>query len=57
MQELLNQYYGRRSMNADDSGAFYNRIRQGSAANQPDVASMPQNHVPFGWAGLPALSR
>ena len=63
MQDLLNQYYGRRSMNApDDSGAFINRTSQGSSANQPDQAStpggaMPENYLPFGWTGLPVVLR
>jgi murein DD-endopeptidase MepM/ murein hydrolase activator NlpD len=63
MQDILNQYYGRRSITpGNDSRAAYNRAMQGSPAAQPDQASMPaaatpENYIPFGWAGLPALLR
>jgi hypothetical protein len=64
MQDLLNQHYGGRSMVSPggDSAAFYNRAGRGSAAAQLDQTSMPaaatpDNYIPFGWAGLPALLR
>jgi hypothetical protein len=63
MQDILNQYYGRRSVApGDDRWTAYHRAIQGSPAAQPDQASMPpaatpENYIPFGWAGLPALLR
>jgi hypothetical protein len=64
MQDLLNQYYGWRSMIApgDNNWGIYNRATQAGPADQPDQAStpgaaMPANYLPFGWAGLPALLR
>jgi hypothetical protein len=63
MQDLLNQYYGRRPIApSTDSWAAYNRATQGGPVDQPDQASTPatatpKNYIPFGWAGLPALLR
>ena len=64
MKDLLNRLYGRRPMITfgDDSPALYKKASQLSLADQPDQAStpaapMPENYLPFGWAGLPALLR
>ena len=64
MKEILNQYFGRRSVIApgDGSGGFGNQFGQATSADQPDQASMPaaaapNNYLPFGWAGLQALRR
>src|SRR5947207_786564 len=60
MQEVLNQYYGRPSMGAPDRSGFNNRTGQGSPTDRPDRAlspgaAMPENYLPFGWAGLSPL--
>ena len=64
MQDLLNQLYGRRSTTAagQDRASIYDRATQASPADQSDQASppraaAPENYLPFGWAGLPALLR
>ena len=63
MQDILNQYYGRRPIApGDDSWAAYNRASQDSPADQPaqawtPVAATPKNYLPFGWSGLQALLR
>jgi hypothetical protein len=65
MQNLLNQLYGRRrSMNApgDGSDSLGNQFGQTPPAGQSGqpstpAAASPDNYLPFGWAGLPALPR
>jgi hypothetical protein len=55
MQDLLNQYYGRRSriVPGDGSGGFGNQFDQATLADQPGQASTPTaatqgNYLPFG---------
>jgi hypothetical protein len=64
MQNLLNQLYGRRPMKApgDASGGFGNQVGQTMSAGRPGqaplpAAATPDDHPPFGWAGLPPLLR